>query len=181
MNNINKALILYVTIIAFLTQNVQYAYADTTTGLKLQDVALPTDIKEISKQSGAIYYSSPTKNKILVPVHLWGHLVKPGLHFIPSETTFIKAVSATGGPLPGAKLGNVILTRNVDGKMKRFEFDLSDGGDDKAQNFVVQPGDVVFMKQDRFFENRAYYTSLISIAISLLTGVLLYREIQNNR
>lgn len=170
-----KQLLISIQILTFLVNPYSVQAADN---LKLEDIALPSDFKDLPKTTGAIYYSSSSKNKVLVPVHLWGHLVKPGLHFIPSDTTFIKGLSSTGGPLPGAKLDEILLTRIVDGKVKKFTFDLSEGGDEKSQNFTVKSGDVVFVRQDRFFENRSYYTSLIGIAISVLSGILIYDQIQ---
>jgi hypothetical protein len=165
----------------FTCQGVSPAFADEkNSGLSLQDIALPTESRDMIKNSGAVFYT-PSKNKILVPVHLWGHLNRPGLHYIPSETTFIKAISSSGGPLPNAKLEDISLSRSVNGKVEKYNFDLSDGGNEKAQTFVVQPGDVIFVKQDRFFENRLYYTSLVSIAVTLLTGVFIYRQIQHTR
>ncbi|MBC7713353.1 MAG: hypothetical protein H7177_08440 [Rhizobacter sp.] len=147
----------------------------------LQDMALPSDIKDLAKQGGAIYYSSPSKNKVLMPVHFWGFMQKPGLHFIPTETPFVRALSLTGGPLPGAKLESIYLTRIENGVTHKYEFDVSDGGTEETQKFAIKPGDIVFVPQDRFIENRAYYTSLISIGISILTGILLYREIRKDK
>ncbi|MFZ4712072.1 MAG: hypothetical protein ACOYL6_00035 [Bacteriovoracaceae bacterium] len=185
MFKIKKILVNSVLIFSFLMPSVPSAWAnkkeeEDTSPINLQDMVLPTDIKDMAKQPGAIFYSSPSKNKVLVPVHLWGHLQKPGLHFVPTETNFIKVMSSTGGPLPGAALENVTLTRSVNGEAKKFSFDLSNGGGEDVQNFTVRSGDIIFVKQDRFYENRAYYTSLIAIAVSVLTGVLLYRQIQKN-
>ncbi|MBC7430407.1 MAG: hypothetical protein H7336_17465 [Bacteriovorax sp.] len=147
----------------------------------LQEMALPSDLKDMTKQGGAVYYSTPSKNKVLMPVHFWGYMQKPGLHFIPTETPFVKALSLTGGPLPGARLDSIYLTRLENGVTHKYEFDVSDGGTEETQKFAVKPGDIVFIQQDRFIENRAYYTSLISIGISILSGILLYREIRRDR
>lgn len=170
-----RMILLSIQLLALL---VNPFYAQAADNLKLEDLALPSDFKDLPKNTGAIYYSSSSKNKVLVPVHLWGHLSKPGLHFIPTETTFIKGLSSTGGPLPGALLDKILLTRIEDGKVKKYFFDLSEGGDEKSQNFTIKSGDVVFVRQDRFLENRSYYTSLISIAVSVLTGVVLFNQIQ---
>ena len=147
--------------------------------INLQDMALPSDLKDLVKQGGAIYYSSPTKNKVLMPVHFWGFMQKPGLHFLPTETPFIKALSMTGGPLPGAKLENVYLTRIENGATHKYEFDVSEGGSEETHKFTIKPGDIVFIPQDHYIENRAFYTSLIGVAISLLSGILIYRQVRN--
>ncbi len=180
MNKIKKIIISIQLFSLLVNPFLAMAAENKADSLKLEDIALPSDFKDLPKTTGAIYYSSSSKNKVLVPVHLWGHLVKPGLHFIPSETPFIKGLSSTGGPLPGAKLSEILLTRVEDGKLKKYVFDLSEGGDEKTQKFMIRAGDLVFVKQDRFFENRTYYTSLISIAVSLLTGIILYNQIQKN-
>jgi len=99
-----------------------------------------------------------------------GEIQRSGLHFIPTDTTLVKAISMAGGPTGSAQLKEVLLSRaSTDGSVKQYEFDLSNGGDTDSQNFKVQSGDTIFIKRDHFMENRSYYTSLVSIALSIIT------------
>ena len=147
--------------------------------LNLQEVTLPSEVKDLNKQSGSIYYNTSVKNKVLIPAHIWGEVSKPGLHFIPTDTTLIKGISMAGGPSGAAKLQEIILTRVAsDGQFKQYEFNLSGGGDADAYKFKLEPGDSIFIKKDTFYENRAYYTGLIGISISILSTILLLRKIK---
>ena len=84
-----------------------------------------------------------------------------------------------GGPSGAAKLQEIILTRVAsDGQFKQYEFNLSGGGDADAYKFKLEPGDSIFIKKDTFYENRAYYTGLIGISISILSTILLLRKIK---
>lgn len=183
MLNFHKFFTSIVVSIALFIQYIPLSFANEKAeknepAINLQEMMLPTDLKDLTKQTGAIYYSSPNKNKILIPVHFWGYMQKPGLHFLPTETTFIKALSMTGGPLPGAKLESIYLTRIEGGNTHKYEFDVSSGGSEETQQFAVKPGDIIFVSQDHFMENRAYYTSLISIAVSVLSGILIFKEVR---
>jgi len=146
--------------------------------IDLQDLVLPSEVKDLSKKTGNVYYSTPNKNRPLVPVHFWGSIETPGLHFIPSETSLVNALSLAGGPRATADLETVSLSRSEKGKIHRYEFDLKTGGNDEAFKFQVKPGDTIFIEQDNFFENRSYYTSLIGIAVSVLSGMLLYYQLK---
>lgn len=145
----------------------------------LQEITLPSEVKDLGKSSGSIYYSTSVKNKVLVPVHIWGEIKQSGLHFVPSDTTLIKGLSLAGGPTTYAKLDHVVLIRNSsDGTFKEIDFDLSEGGDAKSHQFKMESGDTIFVKKETFYENRAYYTSLIGIFISVLSTFVIIQKVK---
>lgn len=147
--------------------------------LSLQEIALPSEVKDLSKQSGSIYYNTSVKNKVLIPAHFWGEVSKPGLHFIPTDTSLVKGLSMAGGPNGNARLNDIVLTRtSTDGKFMQHEFNLAEGGDAEAFNFKLAPGDSVFVKKDQFREDRSYYTGLIGIAISIISTIVLLQNVK---
>jgi hypothetical protein len=157
------------------------ALADDTIGFNLKGLALPSELQNIPKSSGAIYYSPSVKGKALIPVHCWGEVEKPGLHFIPVDTTFISGLSLAGGARGSANLENVKVSRFSDKEIKSYVFNLETGGDAEAFNFALKPGDTIFIEKSHFYENRAYYTSLIAVASTILSSIILYQQIQKNR
>lgn len=147
--------------------------------LNLQELALPSEVKDLPKSTGAIYYSTSVKNKVLIPVHMWGEIKQSGLHFIPSDTTLVKGISLAGGPNSLARLDNVVLIRNSNsGSFKEIDFDLSKGGDASAHQFKIESGDTIFIKKDTFYENRAYYTGLIGIFITVLSTFVIVNRVK---
>lgn len=178
MKRINEILCTFLATYLLII-SVCFSAEVTSSDLSLQDIALPSEVKDIVKQQGTIYYDTSTKNKALVPTHLWGEIQRPGLHFIPTDTTLIKGLSMAGGPTGSAKLNEVILTRqNSDGSLKQYEFNLSGGGDANSHNFKIESGDSVFLKKDMFIENRSYYTSWVSIALSLITTFFIVTKVR---
>ncbi len=147
--------------------------------INLEDLALPSEVEELGKTSGSVYYSSTNKNKPLMPVHIWGEVNRSGLHYIPVDTKLIKGLSFAGGSSGKADLENVTVTRLIDGNTTKHKFDLSDGGNAEAYTYVLQPGDTIFVKDDKFYENRAYYTSLVGVAVAILSSIILYRRIED--
>jgi hypothetical protein len=145
----------------------------------LQEIALPSEVKDLPKNPGALYYSNSVKNKVLIPVHMWGEIKQSGLHFVPSDTTFVKGISLAGGPTSAAKLENIVLIRSTpNGSFKEIEFDLSKGGDASAHQFKIEPGDTIFIKKETFYENRNYYTSLIGIFITVLSTFVIVQKVK---
>lgn len=152
---------------------------NTQSEFNLQEITLPSEVKEMGKNSGSIYYSASVKNKVLVPVHMWGEIRLSGLHFVPADTTLIKGLSLAGGPTSNANLEKIVVTRPAsDGSFKEIQFDLSEGGDIKAQQFKIESGDTVFVQKSTFFENRAYYTSLVSIFITVLSTFVIINKVK---
>lgn len=155
------------------------APASSQSEFNLQEIALPSEVKDMGKNPGAIFYSTSVKNKVLIPVHVWGEVKQAGLHFLPSDTTFIKGISLAGGPNSFANLEEVVLKRsNPDGSIKEIEFDLSSGGDARAHSFKVESGDAIFIKKDTFYENRSYYTSLIGIFVSVISTFVIIQKVK---
>lgn len=144
----------------------------------LDELVFPQEVKDMGKSQGSIYYSSPIKNKILIPTHIWGQIGKSGLHFIPNDSTLIKALTYAGGVTTDSKQDEIKLSRFENGELKTFEFDLEDGGDELAHKFVVKPGDTIYVPKSQYYVNRSFYTSLIGVAVSLLSGILVYRAVK---
>lgn len=145
--------------------------------IDLQDLALPSETNNLPKMSGSVFYSTTNKNKTLMPVHFWGEVGRSGLHYIPVDTKLVKGISFAGGGGSLAKLNEVSVNRLHKGKVARHEFDLSAGGDFESHDFTLHAGDTVFIKKDRFYENRAYYTSLAALCISVLSSIIIYNAV----
>jgi hypothetical protein len=150
----------------------------TLNDLSVKEIVLPSELQDLRKTSGSIYYNQSLKGKVLIPVHVWGQVSKPGLHFIPAETSFINALSMAGGPRDASKLDNVKLIRKYKESIKTREFDLTEGGNSEAYYYELRPNDTIFIERSTFFEDRAYYTTLVSVFVSLLSAFIVYNEVQ---
>jgi hypothetical protein len=144
----------------------------------INQLALPSEVKNISKQGGAIYYSPSVKGKVLIPIHFWGQVGRAGLHYMPVDTSLINGISLAGGPGTGAAMDGITLTRYKDKGYDHYKFDLTKGGDPKLHDFKLRPGDTIFIEKDDFLANRSYYTSLIGVIATFLSTILLYRTVK---
>ena len=144
----------------------------------IRKLALPSEVKNVSKQPGSLYYNPSVKGKALMPIHFWGRVNKAGLHFVPLETKLIDGISMAGGPSSNADLSEVVITTNRNGKRERLELDLEGGGDLSVDNYTLNPGDTIFLKKDSYMENRSYYTSLFGVVATILSSVLLYQQVK---
>lgn len=83
-----------------------------------------------------------------------------------------------GGPAGNAKLKNVRLTRVGEGELNDRFFNISDGGGHDAYTFELRPRDNIFIDRSFMIENRSFYVSLVGVAATILSSVLVVREIQ---
>lgn len=144
----------------------------------IKRLVLPSEVTNLGKTRGSIYYSPSVKGKVLIPVHIWGEVAKSGLHYVPVGTTLINGLSLAGGPKNAGNLDGVKLTRKNGNEIIEKSFDLSEGGDIKSYKMELLPGDTVFIPRDEFLENRAYYTSLVGVIATILSSILLYRQVK---
>ncbi|MEH0862347.1 MULTISPECIES: polysaccharide biosynthesis/export family protein [Halobacteriovorax] len=145
--------------------------------IDLNSLVLPTEVKGLEKKSGSLYFSKSVKNEVLIPTNFWGEVKSAGLHFVPKGTSLINGLSLAGGATGDANLNEVKITRKSGKELKTIEFDLSSGGDFNSHNFQLQPGDVVYLRKERFYENRIWYTSILSILATTLGSYLIYKKI----
>jgi hypothetical protein len=145
----------------------------------IRELALPSEVENIGKKAGSIYYSPSVKGKVLIPVHFWGQVKNSGLHFMPVDTNIINGISLAGGPTTNAELDNVKVTTKRGGKRERIDFDLTGGGGIELEDFKLQPGDTVYVPQDTFRQDRNYYTSLTSVILTLLSSILIYQQVRD--
>lgn len=151
-------------------------YAETPA--KVTEFALPSDVKDLDKSAGAVYYSPTAKGNVLVPVHFWGEVSRSGLHYIPVDSNLIKGLSFAGGPKTSAQLDSVKVTRQNGTTVDELSFDLSQGGTATAYNFNLRSGDTVFVEKDYYYENRLFYTGLIGVVATLLSSFVIFREVK---
>lgn len=144
----------------------------------LKKLALPSEVEDLSKTAGSVYYSPVVKDKVLIPVHIWGAVQRPGLHFVPIGTNLVEGLSLAGGPTTQANLKRVRLTREQEMGVEGKHFNLSRGGQEDAFSLELSAKDTIFVERSTFSEDRAYYTSLVGVVATVLTSVLLYREIR---
>lgn len=177
--------ILFINLSLLVSSSVVFAQSkkkSDTVDYDLSRLALPSETKGIGKAAGSVYYSPSIKGKVLIPVHFWGYFQRPGLHFVPVESSLLEGISYAGGPNPQARIDNVKLMRKNEKSGFDNEFyDLEKGGNNQAALKTLRPGDMVFVEKDFWQENRNYYTSLVGVVATVLSSILLYREVRKNR
>lgn len=146
----------------------------------LKELALPSEVDGLGKSAGSVYYSPVVKDKVLIPVHIWGSVQKPGLHFVPAGTKLVEGLSLAGGPSNTANLRRVRVSKEAAGKSVGDYYDLEEGGTPEAISLELSPKDTIFVERSTFSEDRAYYTSLIGVIATVLSSVLLWREIRRD-
>ena len=147
--------------------------------LDLSELVLPSEVSGVGQKGGSIFYSKTVKDKVLMPTHFWGEIGVSGLHYMPLDTTLIDGLSLAGGPKGSPLLDEITVIRKKGQEMEKITFDIESGGDDDAHKFKLRPGDTVYVPKSTFQQDRAYYTSLISVAITILSGVLIYRQVRD--
>lgn len=170
----------FLTIFSLLSSPITFAKKNPKKSqYNIRELALPSEVENIGKKAGAIYYSPSVKGKVLMPVHFWGEIKNSGLHFMPVETNLINGLSLAGGPNTTAELDKIKVTTKRSGKRESLEFDLSEGGAVDLGDFKLEPGDTVYVPKDNFRADRNYYTSLTGVILTLLSSILIYQQVRD--
>jgi len=79
-----------------------------------------------------------------------GAVAKPGSYpFVPG-TTALQAITLAGGLTPVARGDSVVLTRRVDGELKRFNVPVDSISEGEAEDIPLEPGDILFVPERIF-------------------------------
>jgi polysaccharide export outer membrane protein len=83
-------------------------------------------------------------------VFVFGEVQKPGTFVYEDGMTIVQAVTLAGGFTKGASQNGTSVTRLVDGAEVRVKVPVQDIALGKATNFLLRPGDIVFVPESIF-------------------------------
>ena len=83
-------------------------------------------------------------------VSVFGQVKKPGTFAYQEGMSVVEAISTAGGFTAMSRKNETTVIRVVDGKKQRFTVPVERIGQGKAQNFVLQPGDIVYVPERIF-------------------------------
>lgn len=111
--------------------------------------------------SFASQYKLGSEDELLVPINIWGFVLKPGQYMVPNNTDLVSLLSYAGGPNESAKISNVRIVRS-DAKNGDMVYNINikkylDTADARLIP-TLKPGDTIIVKAttfhwvNRFFE-----------------------------
>lgn len=147
------------------------------------------------KQKRLDQYQIGPGEKLMIQVHVWGEVARPGEYLVPDGTNVLELISRAGGPTAFANLGKIILTRiekmpllNEEKKiLKNLSNNSTTSTVQNSSNFqkkiyiislknylekhdfkplpILHPGDVVLIKQNVWYRWQSIFRFLSQIAI----------------
>lgn len=124
-------------------------------------------------------FSFQRDSRLLIEIHVWGEVNKPGLYRIPDGSTVLDAISAAGGPTQYAALSRVRLSRPADIKPRaqRIDLDRYIDGRDTTGLPVLRPGDMITVPRN----TRFFWKDAIQILADIAIIVNVYYLLSHDR
>jgi protein involved in polysaccharide export with SLBB domain len=83
-------------------------------------------------------------------ITVFGQVKKPGVIAYSDNMNIIEAVTEAGGFTEKADKNSTTVTRLVEGRKHRMRVKVRDIGEGNRQNFMLKPGDVIFVPERLF-------------------------------
>jgi len=83
-------------------------------------------------------------------ISVFGEVKKPGTFNYVNNMSIIEAITLAGGFTPMASKNNITVTRREGRTSRRFTIPVADIGEGRAANYLLRPGDVVFIPERVF-------------------------------
>lgn len=83
-------------------------------------------------------------------VYVFGEVQKPGTFPYDENMSIIQAITIAGGFTKLAAKNNISVTRIIEGQEKKIRVPVEDIGVGREKNFMLQPGDIVFVPESFF-------------------------------
>lgn len=83
-------------------------------------------------------------------VSVLGQVKKPGTLQYEDGMSIVEAIAAAGGFNSLARGNDTTVTRVIGGKKRRFHIPVKSIGEGRVANFVLQPGDIIFVPKRVF-------------------------------
>lgn len=164
------------TFLSLLMMSAQPVYANNLSSFSLMN-------KIDGRASGNEYFSGNQPGTILMKVNLWGAVLKPGIHHVPTKTNLITLLSYAGGPNDKALLDEVVIKREQGGKSKRIRVDVQQLLNEASHHTVtLEPNDIVMIPSDKptISNDTVVVISVIgSIVGIILTGIIIHNSSSN--
>ena len=123
-------------------------------------------------------YHTDKEGNILMFVNVWGHVNSPGSHLVYDGIDMATLLSMVGGPMPGAKLKNVRLFREIPDESGKVYYEINlntfykNGNRD---NFIeIKPNDTIIFPQTA----TSYILSYAGTVNTFLQIINLYFQIE---
>jgi protein involved in polysaccharide export with SLBB domain len=131
---------------------IDYPFAGTVTvaGMTPPEVAAMLRRKlaagYLKEPSVSVFVEAYQSKKISV----FGQVARPGTFNYMSNMSIIEAITLAGGFTPIASKNDITVTRVEQGQSRRFSVPVQEIGEGKAANYLLRPGDVVFVPERIF-------------------------------
>jgi polysaccharide export outer membrane protein len=79
-----------------------------------------------------------------------GAVAKPGSYALANGMTIVEAISVAGGLTKLASGNSTIVTRRVEGELKRFKVQVDSISEGRMEDFRIQSGDIIFVPERVF-------------------------------
>ena len=79
-----------------------------------------------------------------------GAVAQPGAFPMSTGLTVVQAISLAGGFTPLASRNSVVVTRRVEGELRRYRVRVDDVTQGEADDVVVRAGDIVYVPERAF-------------------------------
>jgi protein involved in polysaccharide export with SLBB domain len=83
-------------------------------------------------------------------VSVLGQVKKPGTLQYEDGMSIVEAIAAAGGFNSMARKNDTTVSRVIGGEKRRFHIPVKSIGEGRAANFILQPGDIVFVPERVF-------------------------------
>lgn len=100
----------------------------------------------LKEPSVSVFVETYNSKKISV----FGQVTKPGTFNYVDNMSIVEAITLAGGFTPIAAKNKITVTRSQKGKSSRFTVPVEDIGEGRASNYLLRPGDIVFVPERMF-------------------------------
>lgn len=134
------------------TGTVDYPFAGT---VKVVGMTPPEVASMLRKKLGEGYLKDPSVSVFVESytskkISVFGQVQKPGTFNYMSNMSIIEAITLAGGFTPIASKNAISVTRSEHGASRRFTIPVEEIGEGRAANYLLKPGDVVFVPERLF-------------------------------
>jgi protein involved in polysaccharide export with SLBB domain len=123
--------------------------------IKVAGMAPPEVAALLRKKLGDGYLKDPSVSVFVESynskkISVFGQVSKPGTFNYMNNMSIIEAITLAGGFTPIAAKNSITVTRTEGGKSQRFVVPGEEIGEGRASNYLLRPGDVVFVPERLF-------------------------------
>lgn len=133
--------------------------------------------KVIHSLKGSEFVSGASYRDSMMKVKMLGEVNKPGLHVLPTNSSFTTLLAYAGGPTKDADTTKIRIKRRSKKGYKNIELNFKDFMKNNQKDIALKHNDLIYVEKESEFLSTRTLTVIATMLSIVVSGIVIKNEL----